>query len=122
MTKKKVDDIQFEISFYEKLLLKRPHFFEALVALGDLYTKEGFYEKGLAIDKRLSQLKPQDSIVFYNLACSYSLLNQIDASLDAIKKAIELGYSDFEYIHWDDDLINLREDPRFKEYFKKVKP
>lgn len=115
------EDIEFEVRFYEGILKNKPDFAEALVALGDLYTKHGFYEKGLEVDKRLAQLKPYDPYAFYNLACSYSLLNDIDNSLKNIKRAIASGYDNFRYLMKDKDLVNLRNDQRFQEYFSKFK-
>ncbi len=103
----------FEIRFYEKVLKNSPNFVEALVILGDLYTKKGFYEKGLKVDLRLVKLRPQDPVVFYNLACDYSLLNEIDKALDTLKKALDLGYDDLKYLERDKDLDNLRKDKRF---------
>jgi tetratricopeptide (TPR) repeat protein len=111
----------FEIQFYEELLKKKPDFIEALSALGDLYTREGLYEKGMEIDQRLSHLRPQDPIVLYNLACSYSLLDDRDNALKTIKQAIAYGYDDFYHLEQDSDLDNLRHDSRFKEYLLKVK-
>jgi len=104
----------FEIKFYEGVLKNSPDFVEALIALGDLYTKKGFYKKGLNVDLRLAKLKPDDPIIFYNLACDYSLLNEIDRAIEALKKAISLGYDDFDYLKRDRDLENLRKDKRFK--------
>lgn len=117
--KKEDSDIKFEIEFYEKILVEHPNFIEALKALAELYTKTGMYKKGLQLDERLSRLLPYDAIVHYNLACSYSLIGDIDNSLKAIKKAIELGYSDFSYMNKDPDLENLRKDKRFDELFSK---
>lgn len=116
---RKQKDTNFEIEFYENILKDRPDFVEALKALAELYTKSGKYDKGLELDKRLIGLVPEDDIVYYNLACSYSLLQDIDNSLDAIKKAVKLGYSDFSYMHNDPDLENLRKDRRFTEVFSK---
>ena len=118
---KKEENLDFEIQFIESVVKNRPHFVEALVALGDLYTKRGFYEKGLSIDEKLANLRPDDSMILYNLACSYSLLNDIDKALEAIKKAIERGYNDFDYLQYDNDLENLRQDNRFQEFFVTVK-
>lgn len=117
--KDKEDNIKFEIQFYENILKERPDFIEALKVLAQIYTKSGMYEKGLQLDKRLIELLPYDSIVYYNLACSYSLIVDIDSSLKAIKKAIELGYSDFAYMDKDPDLINLRKDRRYEQIFSK---
>lgn len=109
----------FEIEFYKKIIKERPNFIEALKVLAELYTKSGEYKKGLELDKRLAELLPNDNIVRYNLACSYSLLEDIDNSLKSIRQAVALGYSDFEYMNNDSDLKNLRIDKRFEEIFLK---
>ena len=114
------EDLDFEISFYEGLIKKKPDFVEALQALGDAYTKKGQYEKGLAIDEYLSQLQPDNPYVFYNLACSYSLLHQTDKAFRSIKRAIRYGYRNFDFLKEDKDLANLRNDIRFLRYFSRV--
>ena len=106
-------DFDFEISFFEGLLKKRPEFVPALVALGDAYTKRGDMQKGLAIDLRLAELRQDDPTVHYNLACSYSLLGLLDDAFRVIKKAILLGYEDFMYLRQDPDLENLRSEQNF---------
>ena len=118
---KKHDDIDFEIQFMESLLKKKPDFVEALIVLADLYTKKGFYKEGLAADEKLARLKPRDPIVFYNLACSYSLVGDVEKSFRAIKRAVEFGYADFHHLEADGDLTNLRQDSRFQEYLLHVK-
>lgn len=115
------DDVAFEISFYNGLIQKNPDFIEALVALGDLYTRAGMYREGLKIDEKLVQLKPDDPVVLYNLACSYSLLKDIDKAFRAFKKAINCGYLDFEHLEQDADLDNLRKDRRFQQYLARIK-
>ena len=117
----KQEDIDFEIIFYNGLIEKDPSFVEPLIALGDLYTKAGMYREGLAVDEKLVQLRPEDPVVLYNLACSYSLLHEIDKSFRALKKAVNCGYFNFDYIERDTDLSNLRRDRRFQQYFSRIK-
>jgi len=117
----KKEDIEFEITFYNGLIEKQPNFAEALVALGELYTNVGMFKEGLAVDEQLVQLRPDDPIVLYNLACSYSLLEDIDKAYRSVKKAINCGYRDFVHMDQDDDLNNLREDRRFREYLVRLK-
>src|SRR5208283_553989 len=117
---RKKEDIDFEIAFYENILKDTPHFIEALGAIGDLYTKAGLWQKGLEVDIKLSHLRPEDAIVFYNLACSYALLHQTRAALGALTKAIDFGYDDFEHLKGDTDLDNLLKDEHFQQYIKKM--
>lgn len=110
-----------EIRFYEDIVKQRPRFFEALSSLGDAYTRKGFYKQGLEVDKRLVTLKPQDPVVHYNLACSLSLVGDIDESLKALKKAVLLGYDDFSYMAKDPDLENVRAHRCFEKFLSKAK-
>jgi tetratricopeptide (TPR) repeat protein len=118
---KEQDDINFEIRFYEGILAKSPDFIQALTALGSLYTQAGHYEKGLATDQHLAQLRPDDPLVLYNLSCSYSLLGQVDKSFSVIKQAVDCGYKDFKFLEKDKDLDNLRRDNRFKDFLTGIK-
>jgi tetratricopeptide (TPR) repeat protein len=115
------DDPAFEISFYEKVLKHSPGFIEALVALAELYTKEGLYDKGLELDRRLVVLRPEDPVIQYNLACSLSLKGDIPAAFDAMKRAVANGYEDFTHLEKDEDLLNLLSDPGFQDYYRGLK-
>lgn len=117
---RKKGDIEFEIGFYEKIIADAPDFIQALAALGDLYTRAGYWQKGLDVDVRLSGLKPDDPIIFYNLACSYALLNQTRAALNALSKAIDLGYDDFRHLRSDGDLQNLLKDAHVQAFIKQL--
>ena len=116
MSKKTLqNDLDFEIVFFERLVADNPRFVEALIPLAEVYTKKGFYDKGLQIDKRLSTLCKNDPIVHYNLACSHALTGNKEEAFIALFKAIKLGYSDFNHLRKDSDLKSLRNDPRFKK-------
>lgn len=108
--------LEFEISFYQELLQHTPDHVDALTALGEAYTRRGLYEKGLEIDRRLTELKVHDPIVWYNLACSLSLLKRISESLQALQQAIMLGYDDFQFLAKDPDLDTLRRSPEFRRF------
>ena len=115
------ETLDFEIQFYEGIVQKNQDFVQALIALGDLYTKKGLYEKGLMIDRRLAFLKPEDPVVLYNLACSYSLLNCLDKALATMKLAVQCGYDNFKFMKEDKDLTNLFKDSRFQEFIAQKK-
>jgi len=118
MPKKRKKD--FEIKFYEGLLDKKPDFVQALISLGDAYTRKGFYQEGLEVDRKLVKLKPEDPVIRYNFACSLSLTGEIDLALRELRKAIVFGYDDIPYILQDPDLDNLRKHSQFRDFFDKV--
>jgi tetratricopeptide (TPR) repeat protein len=107
------EDLELEIRFFEGITRRDPEYVEALQILGDAYTKTGKWAKGLEIDQRLAHLCPSNPVVFYNLACSYSLLNQLDEAFGALEQAVKLGYKDTRWLTKDPDLENLRRDERF---------
>ncbi|HEY2798234.1 MAG TPA: M56 family metallopeptidase [Thermoanaerobaculia bacterium] len=51
----------------------------------------------------------------YNLACAYSHLEQKDVAFDWLFKAIDAGFDEASTIRRDDDLDNLRGDPRYRK-------
>ena len=94
---------------------------DVLAALGDLYTRQGFYQKGLEIDRKLVGLRPEEPAFHYNLACSYSLLGELDTAFGALRLAIQLGYSEFEHLSQDPDLENLRVDERWEQLLDQIR-
>ena len=108
--------LEFEITFYEKLLGAYPDFVDVLIPLGEAYTRRGLYDKGLQVDLRLAQLRREDPLTWYNLGCSYSLLNRVDESLEALRQAVALGYRDADYLQKDPDLLNLRRSPKYRQF------
>ncbi len=109
-----------ELGFFESLAARLPSDEAVLKALGDLYTRVGRYEDGLAIDRRLAELCPEDALVWYNLGCSLALLNQREAAMQALKRAVELGYDDVAWMSRDADLKSLREEHGFKTLLEKL--
>ncbi len=97
------------------LVRRDPEYVDALQLLGDHYTQRGLFTEGLNVDERLAQLQPENPVVFYNLACSYSLTEQFDRAATALEKALTLGYSDFTWLAKDPDLKKLRAHPLFAE-------
>jgi len=119
--KRKEKDLDFEIRFYEGILKRDPDIVDVLILLGNAYTQRGYHEKGLEVDLRLSRLRPEDPVVFYNLACSYSLLGQIGSALESLEKALALGYNDLKFLMTDPDMENVRNDARFGPLLQKYR-
>lgn len=91
----------------------------ALELLGQALTRASRHQEALEVDLRLTQVRPRDPVVFYNLACSYSNLEDLDGAFGALRRAFELGYNDYPHLLRDPDLKNLRQDRRFKALLDK---
>jgi tetratricopeptide (TPR) repeat protein len=112
------DQTDFELDFFTRLLAAAPDFHEVLRAQASNLTLKGRLQDGLAVDKKLVALRPEDPTAHYNLACRYALLKQPDLALTTLRKAIELGYRDFRYMIQDRDLDSVRKDPRFRQLLR----
>ncbi|MCX7872179.1 MAG: tetratricopeptide repeat protein [Verrucomicrobiae bacterium] len=114
-------DLQFEVAFLEGLVRRAPDYVEALKLLAKDLTRLGRHEEALKVDERLARLLPNDPIVHYNLACSYSLTHNYLQAFDALEKAIDLGYSNFRWLRRDPDLKNLRTHSKFRLIKEKIR-
>lgn len=113
-TRKDVRDLDIKIGFMEGIVQRDPKYVEALQILGDHYTQRGRFDHSLKVDRQLSRLEPRNPLVFYNLACSYSLNSDFDMAAAALERALVLGYRDFKWLARDPDLRPLRKHPLFR--------
>ena len=120
-TRQEQRDLDLEIVFLEGIVRKDPDYVEALQILGDDYTRRGRFEDGLKIDQQLAALRPDDPLVHYNLACSYSLTNYCEEALDALDRALTLGYCDIRWLMRDPDLRNVRLHTGYKRIRARLK-
>jgi len=104
----------FEINFFENVLKKDPKNAETLELLGGLYSKYEMAKQALRIDRRLARVSPEDPRVHYNLACTLCVMGRRRESIEALKRAIDLGYDDYEWLVQDSDFNSLKSDPEFK--------
>ena len=120
MSRQEQRDLDIEIGFLEGVVKRDRRNVEALQLLGDDYTQRGRYEEGLKIDCRLARLCPGDSLVQYNLACSFSLTAEYRKAANALRKAIQYGYRDFDHLRRDTDLAPLRKQPVYAAIEKEI--
>ena len=121
LTRQEKRDLDIEIGFLEGIVQRDPAYVDALQLLGDDYTKRGKYVSGLNIDQKLSDLRPRDPLVFYNLACSLCLTRNFDEATTALEQAISLGYRDFKWLAEDPDLHELRKQPVYRRIRAKLR-
>src|SRR5438552_9163185 len=121
LTRREVCELEVKITFMEGIVRRDPKYVEALQILGDHYTQRGKYDNSLKVDQQLSRLEPGNPLVFYNLACSYSLNGDFDLAASALEQALKLGYRDFKWLSRDPDLRSLRKHPLFRLIEDKIR-
>jgi tetratricopeptide (TPR) repeat protein len=114
-------ELDVKIGFMEGVVKRDPGYVEALQILGDDYTRRGKYADGLKVDRQLSRLRPEDPLVQYNLACSYSLIGNFNLAIAALERALNLGYRDFKWLAQDPDLCDLRRHPLYQSIRAQVR-
>jgi len=120
-TRQETRALDLQIKFMEGVVRRDPDYVDALQLLGDHYTQRGKYVQSLKVDERLSRLQPHDPLVYYNLACSYSLNRQFDFAIAALETALNLGYRDLNWLAKDPDLRQLRKQPLFRRIEDKIR-
>jgi tetratricopeptide (TPR) repeat protein len=115
-------DPRFEITFYEGVHKRCPTYVEVIELLGGLYTKTGRIADGLRMDRKLVRLQPDNATAHYNLACSLALCRRRSAAIDSLRRAVQLGYRDFDWMEQDPDLECLKTDPAFHAILQALKP
>jgi len=114
-------DLDIEIGFMEGIIRREPDYLEALQVLGDDYTRRGRFEDGLRMDEQIAKLRPDDSLAYYNLACSYCLNNRVESAIASLERALSLGYRDFAWLSEDPDLAKVRRHPAYRKIRAKLR-
>lgn len=116
------EDPAFDIAFYESVLKREPGYEDVIELLGGLYTKTGRIADGLKMDRKLVRLQPENATARYNLACSLALCKRKADALRALMEAINLGYTDYDWMSQDPDLESLKNAREFQALLSQLKP
>ena len=106
--------LEFDIDFFERLLVRKADSVEVLRILAELVSRKGLVKRAVELDRRLVELMPDDFLARYNLACSLARAGRPDEAIDSLSRAILLGYDDLSHMETDPDLESLREHPDFR--------
>lgn len=84
-----------------------------LIVLGDVDRAKRWLHRAIDID-------PDDPVVLYNVACNLSTLDEIDKALEYLDRAVDSGTISLAWMRNDEDLANLRDDPRFRNLLQRL--
>ena len=80
--------------------------------------KEFDLEGAIEDFKKGLEIHPKDISLHFNLACAYSLTEQVDKAYAHLDRAVSLGFNDFDKIKTHDDLAYVRIQDRFDDFQK----
>lgn len=94
--------------------------------LAQMYHRVGKHDEAAKwFDKCVQIARTGDQstgIPYYNLACALAMAKKLDKAADALKKSIEGGYKDFDWLVKDRELDSIRTHPEYIKLLKKHSP
>lgn len=97
------------IDLLSNALTIQPKFPQALMKLGSLFVQKKEYAQAVDSLKKLHDLQPKNAVVQYNIACLEARQGHIENAENWLKRAVESGYSNIEFLLQDEDLKLLRD-------------
>jgi serine/threonine protein kinase/Tfp pilus assembly protein PilF len=97
----------------ERQLELNPDDIRARILLAARYAELGRGEEAVQHLQVAAALRPKDTNVLYNAACTYGLLQRKREALDTLKQALEAGFGNLDWAARDPDLACLHQDAEF---------
>jgi tetratricopeptide (TPR) repeat protein len=120
--RQRLDQLDFELWLFAAILEEDPFHIAALRAHANNLARCGDYRRALVLDRRLVRLQSDKPIPWYNLACSLACLGRTEPALDALERALSLGYPRPDRVGRDPDLRSLKRHPRFQRLLHRSRP
>lgn len=104
---------------FEQSLQVNAGYIPALNALARLRSREGRLVQAIALYKKMRILEPENSTIYYNLACLHARQGQKAAAVRLLEKAIQKGYDNWELIRNDPDLESIQKTEAYRNILRK---
>jgi tetratricopeptide (TPR) repeat protein len=106
-----------EIAIFEEQLKKAPEDARARVLLAGNYATQGRLEEAKHELDLAMALRPDDTMILYNSACTFCAMQKPDEAIVALRKAWEAGYRNPIWTRQDPDLATLHGNPEFEKLY-----
>ncbi len=104
------------ITNYQMALKHDEKIFEVYINLSVAQLRSKDFDQAYLTLQKLRKFQPQNPSLYYNLACYFSLTNQLEFGKAAIQKATSLGFKNFQTLKTDPDLENLKSDQNYNNW------
>jgi len=95
-----------------------PEDVRARILLAADYASYGMQSEAVRELQKAVALRPFDSNVLYNAACTYGVMQMKEDALSMLQRAKAAGYANFDWVARDPDLNCLHGVPEFEELIK----
>ena len=109
---------QREIAVLEQQLREVPEDVRARILLAADYAGTGREADAVRELQKAVDLRPNDSNILYNAACTYGLIKRKAQALDMLRQAKAAGFQSLEWARRDPDLACLHGEPEFERIFE----
>ncbi len=106
-----------ENAIFEAQLKKTPEDARVRVLLAGNYAEQGRFDDAKREVDLAMALRPDDTMILYNIACTLCSMNNPKDAMVALKKAWEAGYRNPIWTRQDPDLTILHGDPEFDRLY-----
>lgn len=111
-----------EIAIFESQLKKTPEDARVRVLLAGNYAYQGRGDDAQRELDLAMALRPDDTMILYNSACTLCEMGRLREAMSALKKAWEAGYRNPVWTRQDPDLAKLHGDPEFERLYPASSP
>ena len=91
-----------------------PEDVRARVLLAVRYAEVGQYEQAIAAVRKAISLRPNDSAILYNAACTFGVAGRKQEALEMLQRASAAGLSKWDWVREDPDLACIHDEPEFQ--------
>jgi non-specific serine/threonine protein kinase len=107
-----------EIAVLEQQLKDVPEDVRARILLAADYAATGLHVDAVRELQKAVDLRPHDSNILYNAACTYGVMKRKPEAIDLLRRAKTAGYANPDWIRRDPDLACLHGEPDFEKLFE----
>ncbi|HTK96082.1 MAG TPA: hypothetical protein VL382_10640, partial [Terriglobales bacterium] len=106
----------------ERQLELNPDDVRARILLAARYAELARGEEAVQHLQVAAALRPNDTNVLYNAACTYGILGRRQEALDTLRQAVAAGFGNILWATRDPDLACLHDDPEFLALVESARP
>jgi beta-lactamase regulating signal transducer with metallopeptidase domain len=108
------------VTEYERYTREHPSSGRAWFNLGFALHYSSRHAEAVDAFQKAAELNFRPTTATYNIACAHAMLDNTEAALDALEIAVGSGDFHFGQLEGDDDLDNLRDEPRFQALLEEL--